>query len=203
MKKLCLVPIVLFAGMLFLNLDYFHNIEATLSKYSNIAPMIYIVIFAVAPLTFFPSSILVVMAGRFFGFGWGFVYTLVGALLGSSIAFMITRGFVTLPKYIANNRQIKTFSDKTSFKVILLMRFVPIIPFDVISYGAGLSKISYFEYALASFIGVIPGVVIYTNIGAQSFDLNSTSFYIAVTALVVFALIMSKLASIIKVKLDY
>lgn len=203
MKKLCLVLIVLFAGMLFLNLDYFHNIEATLSQYSSIAPLIYIIIFAVAPLTFFPSSVLVVIAGRFFGFELGFTYTLIGALLGSSIAFMITRGFVSLPKFIANNKQIKAFSDKTSFKVVLLMRFIPIIPFDVISYGAGLSKISYLEYAIASFIGVIPGVVIYTNIGAQSFDLNSTNFYFAVTALVVFALIMSKLASIIKIKLNY
>jgi len=106
--------------------------------------------------------------GFIFGIAWGVVITLVGALLGSTVAFFmarfLARDFFTrrLSKYMP---QVEEMSRKSGVRVVFLARLVPILPSSVISYAAGLSRMSFKGFFLASVFGKLPEIIIYTALG--------------------------------------
>lgn len=106
--------------------------------------------------------------GFIFGVAWGMVITLVGALLGATVAFymarVIARDYFSrrLSKYMP---QVDEMSNKSGAKVIFLARLVPILPSSIISYAAGLSKVSFSAFFVASVFGKLPEIVIYTILG--------------------------------------
>ena len=67
--------------------------------------------------------------------------------------------------------------------IVFLLRLIPLIPFDAISYGAGLSKIRYMDFLGATCIGILPGVLVYSNIGDKSLDIYSADFYLSLAIL--------------------
>ena len=57
--------------------------------------------------------------------------------------------------------------EKYGFIIVLLGRMIVLIPFDVISYAAGLTRIKFKDYMIATFIGTIPRVTFYVFVGIQ------------------------------------
>lgn len=172
-----------------LNMDIdAHDIQKYVSSYGKFAPIIYIIMFALVPLTLFPDSILAIGGGLIFGLTKGYIYTLIGALLGASLSFYISRklgrNFVKKLTKEKLDTIEKMINDK-GFFVVLILRLVPLFPFDIISYGAGLTSIKFRDFIFATIIGTIPGILVFTNIGAQSVNIGSNSFYISIMALVV------------------
>ncbi|WP_373598096.1 TVP38/TMEM64 family protein [Paraclostridium bifermentans] len=172
-----------------LNMDIdAHDIQNYVSSYGKFAPIIYIIMFALVPLTLFPDSILAIGGGLIFGLTKGYIYTLIGALLGASLSFYISRklgrNFVKKLTKEKLDTIEKMINDK-GFFVVLILRLVPLFPFDIISYGAGLTSIKFRDFMFATLIGTIPGILVFTNIGAQSVNIGSNSFYISIMALVV------------------
>lgn len=106
--------------------------------------------------------------GFIFGIAWGIVITLVGALLGSTVAFFmarfLARDYFTkkLSKYMP---QVEEMSKKSGVRVVFLARLVPILPSSVISYAAGLSRMKFRGFFLASVFGKLPEIIIYTALG--------------------------------------
>lgn len=106
--------------------------------------------------------------GFIFGVAWGIVITLVGALLGATVAFymarLIARDYFSrrLSRYMP---QVEEMSQKSGAKVVFLARLVPILPSSVISYAAGLSKVSFIGFFVASVFGKLPEIIIYTFLG--------------------------------------
>jgi len=152
------------------------------------APLIYIMLFAIVPLTFFPDSILAIASGMIFGLAGGFVYTMIGALCGASLAYLLARYFgrTLLKNFFKNKMDIIDSRVKgNGFMIIFLLRLIPLFPFDVISYSAGLSDIKYKDFILATSIGTIPGIFVFTNIGDKSLEIGSNDFYVSLSLLVV------------------
>ncbi|WP_419741801.1 TVP38/TMEM64 family protein [Paraclostridium dentum] len=175
-----------------LNMDIGPNdIQKYVTSFGKLAPLVYIVMFALVPLTLFPDSILAIGGGIIFGLYKGYIYTLVGALIGASLSFYISRklgrNFV---KKITKEKldYIEEMINTKGFFVILLLRLIPLFPFDVISYGAGLTNIKYRDFIFATIVGTIPGILVFTNIGAQSVDIGSNSFYLSIMALILLIL---------------
>lgn len=168
------------------NVDIY-TIKEYIKTFGVLAPLIYIVMFSLVPLTFFPDSVLAISAGLIFGFSKGYIYTTIGALIGASIAFFIAR---YLGKEIIKKRssdkleKIERLIEKNGFYIIFLLRLIPLFPFDVISYGAGITNVKYKDFILATLFGTIPGIAVFTNIGATSLNIKSTSFYISIALLV-------------------
>jgi uncharacterized membrane protein YdjX (TVP38/TMEM64 family) len=73
--------------------------------------------------------------------------------------------------------------------VVLYMRLMPFFPFDGVSYGAGLSNIRFWDYTWATFIGIIPGAIVYNVFGASLNAIGSAKFFGAVLLYAVFALV--------------
>lgn len=166
--------------------------KAYINSFGMMAPVVYIIMFTLVPLTLFPDSILAVSGGMVFGVFYGTIYTIIGALLGATLSFFIARflGRGIVNKLVHNKG--KWFEDgveKRGFLIILALRLIPLVPFDIISYGAGLSKIKFKDFFTASVLGIIPGVIVFTNLGDKSLEVTSPQFIVAVGMLILLLLI--------------
>ena len=114
---------------------------------------------------------------------------MLGALVGTSATFLISRYFGRSLVDRMLKGKFKTLDDKlekNGFMTILFFRVVPLVPYEVLNYAAGLSKIKFKDYFLATLLGLIPGVVISAFFGGslgeiQSFkDIFAPKFLIAI-----------------------
>lgn len=198
--KYILSGVVIF-GLLFIILTVLKldidavDIKEYVNSFGKLAPIVYIIMFALVPLTLFPDSILAIGGGLIFGLGKGYLYTVIGALIGATLSFYISRKlgreFVKkLTKEKLDN--IESMINSNGFFIVLMLRLIPLFPFDIISYGAGLTSVKYKDFIIATFLGTIPGILVFTNIGAQAVNIGSESFYLSIGALVLLV-IMSML----------
>lgn len=160
--------------------DYINSVGA-------LAPVLYIIMFTFVPLTLFPDSILAIAGGMCFGLLWGSVYTIIGAMLGATLSFFIFRliGRSIIKKMIKKDLgRLSNYIEEKGFFIVLMLRLIPLFPFDVISYSAGLSNIKYKDFLAATILGIIPGVFVFTNMGDKVKDIGSTGFYISISLLV-------------------
>jgi uncharacterized membrane protein YdjX (TVP38/TMEM64 family) len=153
-------------------------------------PVVYIVMYSIRPLLLFPAIVLTLAGGLAFGPWWGTFYVVVGGVMGASLCFLIARllGSKKLQKYIGKYSQLQLFENQlevNGFRTMLIMRLVPIFPYDPVSYLAGLSKIRFRDYVLATIIGMIPGAFAYNVLGYSLLDVFSSTFLLAIGLLVV------------------
>ncbi|MEN6348966.1 MAG: TVP38/TMEM64 family protein [Syntrophomonas sp.] len=156
-------------------------------------PIVYMIMFSLIP----SGSIIAVAGGMVFGMYLGALYTTIGAVLGATVAFYISRllGRGVVEKLAGGKvQQFDEAIEKGGFILILILRLIPIIPFNVISYGAGLTRIKFLDYIISTMIGIIPGVLVFTNLGDKALRVKSPEFILAVgiLALMVFVSIYLK-----------
>lgn len=132
---------------------------------------VFIGIYVVATVLFVPGLILTIGAGIAFGIGWGFLGVSIGSTLGASCAFLIGR-------YLARDKVARAMKGKAKFdaidravgekgwKIVLLLRLSPVVPFNLQNYVYGLTAIPFWPYVLASWIGMMPGTLLYVYLGA-------------------------------------
>jgi len=161
------------------------SIRNLMISFGGWGPVVYVFVYTIRPLLLFPAIILTLAGGLAFGPWWGTLYVLVGGLLGACLCFAIARllGHEKMKKYLGNFSQIKAFDNQMmdhGFRSMLIMRLVPIFPYDPVSYLAGLSKISFRDYALATAIGMVPGAFAYNVLGQSLTDMLSPVFFMAV-----------------------
>lgn len=147
------------------------------------APIIYVVALTLLPLLLFPDSVLVIAGGMIFGLWEGVVLTSIGSLLGGIIAFIISRvlGKAVVKKII--KRDIVIFDNKgtkSAFFLILILRLIPLFPFKIVSYSAGFTDMKLKEFSLATVMGSLPGIIVYTNLGDKTTKLGTIEFYISI-----------------------
>lgn len=163
------------------------KIRGFLYQYGHMAPIIYILLFTFVPLTLFPDSVLAIASGLVFGFIKGSIYTMIGAVCGGTLAFFLARylgkGFVD-SKLGGKNGEIRKGISEKGFWLVLMLRLIPLLPFDVISYLSGISDIKYKDFLVGTVIGIIPGVMVFVNIGHHLVDMNSKGLYISIGCLV-------------------
>lgn len=147
--------------------------------------------------------------GFIFGVAWGIVITMVGALLGATVAFYLARVIARdyfskrLAKYMP---QVEEMSKNSGAKVIFLARLVPILPSSIVSYAAGLSKVSFGAFFVASVFGKLPEIIIYTFLG-HSLEraeglLTKVTVAIIVLSLLCFSLQSKKVISLFNRKCE-
>jgi uncharacterized membrane protein YdjX (TVP38/TMEM64 family) len=136
------------------------------------APLIYVVAYG-QPLVPLPASIMTLAAGLAFGVGWGTLIALVGATVRASTEFLVARllGRDVVAKLLKG--KVAALNQKlgeNSFKAVLLIRLIPNLPFDVQNYGLGFSQVRFLPYAIATFLGMIPGCFAFVYLGESLSD---------------------------------
>lgn len=146
------------------------RIQKSLGQAGSFAPFLYMLVMALAVIISpIPSLPLDVAAGAFFGPFLGTVYSLIGALGGAVVSFLIARflGRDMIERFLRGHINFCTkCSDRLLTKVIFLSRLLPIVSFDIVSYGAGLTKISLRAFSVATFLGMIPLTFVYNYFGS-------------------------------------
>jgi uncharacterized membrane protein YdjX (TVP38/TMEM64 family) len=132
-------------------------------------PVIFIAGYALATVAAVPGSLLTLAAGAIFGIAGGVVYVFLGAVIGSSLAFLIAR-YVARPaveRRLAGNarfKQIDRAIGERGRKIVFLLRLSPALPFNVLNYALGLTRVRFRDYLIAAF-GMLPGTLLYVYSG--------------------------------------
>ncbi|WP_052001794.1 TVP38/TMEM64 family protein [Lyngbya aestuarii] len=175
--------LIILAGKLFNLSDSFSSIQdylrETLDWIANLGywgPVAFIVVYILATVLFLPGSILTLGAGAIFGIFTGSIYVSIGSVAGATCAFLVgrylARGWVA--KKIAGNQKFKAIDEavaREGWKIVGLTRLSPIFPFNLLNYSFGLTKVSLRDYVVASWIGMIPGTIMYVYIGSLAGEL--------------------------------
>ena len=138
-----------------------------------------------------PSVPLDVVAGSVFGPVLGTLYASVGALLGAQAAFLLARflGRALIERVLSGHINFCTAcSDHLLTKLVFLSRLIPLISFDVISYGAGLTKMSLLRFSLATYLGMLPLTVVYVSCGSVVMESLQLTWVLGVIFVVLFFL---------------
>ena len=156
-----------------------------LSDFGQLAPLAYITVYTLRPFLLVPALFLNIAAGMLFGTFWGIIYILIGGLAEATLCYYL--GKCTKFNCITQIADkwwaiVDRYSPPDHFKKMLCLRLVPIFPYDPISFLAGLSNIPYSTYALATFIGMLPGAIAY-NLLADSFVSPEKNLMTAILAL--------------------
>ncbi|MEM9336862.1 MAG: FAD-dependent oxidoreductase [Patescibacteria group bacterium] len=143
-------------------------------------PLIYMVLYALRPLIFFPATLLTALSGALFGFWWGVIYTIIGENASANFAYWIGRFFgkgLKLEDSIIGN-WVEALR-KRPFESVLFMRLF-YVPFDLTNYGSGILKIKWSSYFIATLIGIMPGLTTFVALGSaidlESFKMDGLSF---------------------------
>jgi uncharacterized membrane protein YdjX (TVP38/TMEM64 family) len=132
-------------------------------------PLIFVLLYAAATVLFVPGALLTVAGGAIFGLLEGTVVVFGAAMLGSGLAFLSGR-YVARSWIESRLRDSEKFAaidhavGQQGLKIVFLLRLSPIIPFNLINYALGLTRISFRDYMLAGF-GMLPGTLLYVYYG--------------------------------------
>ena len=138
---------------------------------------VYILLYILATVFMMPGSILTLGAGVIYGVVLGSVLVSIAATLAATAAFLVGRYFVRgwVSKKTEGNEKFKAIDSavaKEGWKIVGLTRLSPIFPFNLLNYAYGLTKVSLKDYFFASWIGMMPGTIMYVYIGSLAGDLT-------------------------------
>ena len=144
------------------------------------APAFVAAFYIIACVLFLPGSVLTLGAGVLFGVLKGSIVVSVGSTLGACTAFLVGRTVARawISAKVARNAKfgaIDTAVGEQGLKIVLLTRLSPAFPFNMLNYAFGLTKIPFWQYALGSWIGMMPGTVMYVYFGAGLRSLGELS----------------------------
>jgi uncharacterized membrane protein YdjX (TVP38/TMEM64 family) len=127
--------------------------------------------YVIAALLFVPGSVLTIGAGFTFGLLWGTVIVSASSVTAAALGFLIARYLARdqVERLVQRNRNFRAIDRaiaEKGWKVVLLLRLSPLIPFSVSNYLYGLTGISFHQFMLASWIGMLPGTILYVYLGA-------------------------------------
>jgi uncharacterized membrane protein YdjX (TVP38/TMEM64 family) len=158
--------------------QWFTNLLAWVDGLGPVGPIVLCVIYVFATVLFLPGSILTLGAGVLFGVVVGSITVSIASTLGATAAFLVGRFIArdAIAKKIEGNTKFKAIDEavgKEGWKIVGLTRLSPIFPFNLLNYAFGLTNVSLKEYVIASWIGMMPGTVMYVYIGSLIGDLAS------------------------------
>jgi len=176
-SRLALAGIAVAAVALLAAFRFFHVQELlrrSLDWVAGLGPagvIAFIAIYILACIFMLPGSVLTLGAGAVFGVVKGSVIVSVAATLGATAAFLVGRYFARerVAKMIEGNERFRAIDEavgREGWKIVGLTRLSPVFPFNLLNYAYGITKVSLRDYFLATWIGMIPGGVMYVYLGS-------------------------------------
>lgn len=182
---------------------YIPQFRAWVEGLGALAPIVFILGYAVATVAFIPGSALTVAAGAIFGVVEGMIYTLVGATIGASAAFLLARYVArgAIERRISGNPRFAAIDKavgRQGFKIVALLRLSPVLPFNLLNYALGLTRVRFLHYLAAS-VAMLPGTLLYVYSGAAVGELaggagNRVLLGIGLVATIVVTAFITRLA---------
>ncbi|MDQ2969841.1 MAG: TVP38/TMEM64 family protein, partial [Acidobacteriota bacterium] len=151
--------------------DWLQAFQSWITGMGVLGGMVFGAAYVVAALLFVPGAALTLAAGLAFGIVWGTVVVSIASTAAAALAFVISRYAARerMQKFARGNARFAAIDraiGENGWKVVGLLRLSPIVPFSLSNYLYGLTAVRFVPYVLASWIGMLPGTVLYVAIGA-------------------------------------
>lgn len=175
-KYLVASALLLAALMLFFGVptqDALRQAEAFFAGTGLVGLISYTLIYIIGSVLMQPCFPLTLGAGFIYGFQKGFAVALLASTLGAAAAFLVAR-------YLARDwLRAKTEADvrfravdravtRDGWRIVLLLRFASILPYNLVNYTIGVSGISLRHFVLATWVGRIPITALHAYLGSIS-----------------------------------
>jgi uncharacterized membrane protein YdjX (TVP38/TMEM64 family) len=144
----------------------------------------------IAPL---PAFVVTFTNGLLFGWAWGTLLSWSSAMLGAALCFWIARalGRPVVERLVGGTRALEVsdvFFARYGNRAILISRLLPFVSFDIISYGAGLTPVSFWKFLVATGIGQLPATIIYSYLGQNLTGSVQVLFWVFSITVAIFVL---------------
>jgi uncharacterized membrane protein YdjX (TVP38/TMEM64 family) len=151
------------------------TLRTWIESYGALAPIVYMLFYAVAPVFFLPGLPITIVGGILFGPLWGVIYTITGSTAGTCLAFLVSRylarewieGKLKSPRW----RRLDEGVEKHGWKVVAFTRLIPLFPFNLLNYAFGLTKIGFKQYAMTTFFCMLPACIAFIVFSSSLLDL--------------------------------
>ncbi|MDZ7883642.1 MAG: TVP38/TMEM64 family protein [Mycobacterium sp.] len=129
----------------------------------------FVVVYAVLSATPFPASTLTIASGLLFGLAVGATVVVFAATVGAYLAYWMARavgrGHVAGSEW-GKLRKLDAMLGRRGLMSVLIVRLIPLFPFSLVNYAAGVSAVGQRDYVLGTVVGIVPGTIGFTALGA-------------------------------------
>lgn len=206
-RLLVLTGIVVFA-VLFRMLpvtEWLEEASQLYQRYPVAVPAAYVAAVTVATVALFPGWISMMLGGLLFGLLPGLPLALLGITAGAFSAFLAGRslGRSWVERRMGDSLRLQALDEAVnaqSFYIVVLTRFAIVLPFNVLNYAFGLTRVTGTIYVAATALGMLPAVLLYVYLGTLADDFgeilagdvrpDSSTYWIAAVAIVVIAAVV-------------
>ena len=145
-------------------------LRSSLAEWGFAGILLFGLLYIISTVLLFPASALTALAGVVFGIWRGTMIVSLASTLGASLAFFLgryalrnslERRLSTKPRFAAIDRAVTARGGV----IITLLRLSPIVPFNLSNYFFGVTGIGFWRYAITSWIGMLPGTLLYVYLG--------------------------------------
>lgn len=159
------------------------NLSEFMSDYGEFGWAIYIGFWVILPIFFFPAGILAIGGGAILGFWEALICAMIGVGINSAIMYFIARYFSGAFD-TAKFERIKNKFCKDEFSLIILLRLIPIVPYNVVNYMAGALRFDFVKFIIAGVLGKFISAVLFINLGSNIANYKSYEFWLALLLVV-------------------
>ena len=136
-------------------------------------PLVVGIFYILACVLLLPGSVLTIGSGFLFKLVGGTITVSVASTLGACAAFWVGRTLARswVERKVAGNPKFAAIDGavgREGFKIVLLTRLSPVFPFNLLNYAFGVTRVRFGSYALASWIGMLPGTIMYVYFGSAA-----------------------------------
>ena len=145
--------------------------EALTSWLDGLGPWagaVFMVAYAIGAVAFLPGLVFTITGGALFGPVLGTLFSLIGATAGATLAFLAARhgaGDWVAQRTGHRLERLQAGIDREGWRFVALVRLVPIVPFNLLNYALGLTRLRLGTYVLTSFTAMAPGALAYVWVG--------------------------------------
>ena len=170
------------------------NIKSWIEKQGLLGPLFIVGLMMIAIIMSpIPSAPIALASGAIYGHTMGTIYIVIGSLLGAIVAFFIARiaGIDVMRRWLGDNYGKGLSGSQNMLMVIIFIsRLLPFISFDMISYAAGVTSLSFWRFSIATLAGIIPASFLLAHFGSELASTESHRIGLAVLFLGVVSLII-------------
>ena len=160
-----------------------------------LAPVFFVLLYCFATILLLPTMVLTLAGGALFGPILGTLLNLIGATIGAAVAFCISRHIAI--DWLAKKRRPKIDKlisgvERSGWQFVALLRLLPIIPFCLVNYGLGVTRIKFSHYLITTFVFLAPAEMIYTYCGHAGMDalIHPSPIYKSVSLFIVLGIVL-------------
>jgi uncharacterized membrane protein YdjX (TVP38/TMEM64 family) len=144
-------------------------VQAWAAGFGRLGPPLFAALFVPASVLMIPGALIGILCGFAFELVPAVLSVIVFSNLGAHAAFLVGRTLLRgkLQAWVARDPRrsaVERAVSEQGFRLVLLLRFSPLLPFNALNYALSVSRISFRDYALATFLGMLPGTVLYCSV---------------------------------------